>query len=475
MLDYNAIDKQLTAWIDEHADEILESARDLLLVPSVKGAPAPGAPFGVETVQALECVLRIGERYGLVTRNLDGYAGDIEWRADNVPSGAEIVGLLAHVDVVPAGDGWVHPPFGAVVDGGVIYGRGAVDDKGPAIAALYAMLAAAACQVPVTRRVRLILGCDEESDFACVHHYFANEEMPVTGFTPDGRFPVIYAEKGIGRLVVHLSDPLTVGGMTLACLNAGRRSNMVPDHAEAVLMGTQAQIDGVKAALAGVPSIRIVSDAPSETAGAKVGLVAQGVSAHGSTPNEGVNAIVVLLNALVSAGYELSTAARRLHSWAADTTGGDLGIAGCDDVVGPLTSNLGIARQDAGTLTLTFNIRYPVTWSFGDLLSRIQPALDAAGARLVDSEDLAPLYVPEDDPLIATLLAVYRTESGDMRPPLTMGGGTYARVMRHGVAFGPEFDNGRGGAHQPDEHWPVEHLIRATKIYAHAVARLANS
>ena len=179
-----------------HRDELIEKTQRLLQVPSVKGDPAPGAPFGAETRRALDLALGFAAEYGLTVRNLDGYAGHAEWVGEGVAPGAEIVGVLAHVDVVPEGDGWKHPPFGAQIADGKIFARGAIDDKGPAMAALFGMLAVKECGVPLAKRLRLILGADEESGFGCVKHYFAHEEMPATGFTPDGMFPLVYAEEG---------------------------------------------------------------------------------------------------------------------------------------------------------------------------------------------------------------------------------------------------------------------------------------
>ena len=467
MDNYSDIDQQLSTWIDDHADELLTTTQELLRIPSVKGDAAPNAPYGDETARALAYVLGLASDKGLTVKNLAGHAGHAEWRPDGAAADAEIVGVLAHVDVVPAGDSWTHPPFGAEVENGVLYGRGAVDDKGPAMAGLFAMFAIAACKVPASKRVRLILGCDEESGFGCVSHYFANEEMPATGFTPDGRFPVVFAEKGIANLQVELTAPFTVGELKLVSLTAGRRSNMVPDLAVAVLEGPIEDAYRLSAALP--------EDAVEVADGhRRLTITAHGVSAHGSTPELGMNALTVLADMVARAKQTLSPSWDLLDSWAEDTTGAKLGIDGRDEIAGPLTSNLGIASYEEGTLSLTFNIRYPVTWAVEDLTSKAKPVVEAAGAKLFNSVDMKPLYVPVDDPLMSTLLEVYRAETGDMRAPLTMGGGTYARVMKKGVAFGPEFEGFNGGAHQPDEHWPVEHLIKATKIYAKALARLAS-
>lgn len=446
---------------------MIETTQELLRIPSVKGESAPGAPFGVETARALRYALGIAESHGLTTRDLDGYAGHAEWRAPEVAAGADIVGVLAHVDVVPEGDGWKYPPFGGVTADGVLYGRGAVDDKGPAMSALYAIIALSACKIPVSKRIRLILGTDEESNFGCVNHYFAHEEMPATGFTPDGRFPVIFAEKGIANLTVELCGEFSAGHLEIGSLRAGRRSNMVPDLTQGILLGP---VDEIAAFVRSAP---FVETRDVQCDGKCVPFAVPGISAHGSTPNEGVNSVVVFLKAMEASGYALSPLARQTLEWGEDTTGAALGIDGADEIAGPLTSNLGIAAFDSGKMTLIFNIRYPVSWTIDELLAKARPAIEMAGARLVSHVDQKPLYVPVDDPLLATLLEVYRAETGDNRPPLTMGGGTYARVMRKGVAFGPEFPGPMGGAHQPNEHWAVDHLIKAAKIYAKALARLA--
>jgi succinyl-diaminopimelate desuccinylase len=466
-------DQQVSEWIEAHRQEIVETTQALLRIPSVEGTPAPGAPFGAETRQALDYALRVTERYGLTSKNLDGYAAHAEWTAPGVAPDAPIVGALAHVDVVPAGEGWSHPPFGAEIAGGKIYARGVTDDKGPAMAALWALLAVKECAVPLTRRIRLILGANEESGFGCVKHYFAHEEMPVTGFTPDAMFPLVYAEKGIANAVLTRPAPPEGGHIHIASLSGGQRPNMVPDTAEAVLEGSMPRA----AVIARLNAV--VGVTTEEMAGGKIRVTAKGVSAHGSTPENGVNAVAVLCDALLLLDHEEDQIAviRQIRAWAEDTAGGTLGIAGRDDVAGPLTSNLGVAALENGQASLTFNIRYPVMWNSETLRACLEAGIAGSGWSLDSLTDQAPLYVPLDDPLVATLLQVYRDETGDETAPLTMGGGTYARSMRKGIAFGPAFrdaDPADGGAHEKDECWPVEHLIRAAKIYARALARLAS-
>jgi len=467
-------ENELSAWVEAHRDEIIETTREFLRIPSVGGEAALGAPFGAETRQALDFALALAESHGLTIKNLDGYAAHAEYAASGVSAEAPIVGALAHVDVVPPGTGWSHPPFGAELADGKIYARGVLDDKGPAMAALWAILALKANAVPLTRRVRLILGANEESGFECVKHYLAHEEMPVTGFTPDAMFPLVYAEKGIANAVLTRAAPPEGQRIHVVSLSGGERPNMVPDTAVAILKSRipWAAIVARLNAVVGVSTEEIAG-------GSLLKITAKGISAHGSTPDAGVNAVGVLCDALLLLDHHEDQVllVQQIHTWAGDTVGSSLGIDGQDEVTGPLTCNLGIAALGDGQASLTFNIRYPATWNSEDLRSCLLSGIASSGWTLESLTDQPPLYVPLDDPLVTTLLEVYRAETGDQTPPLTMGGGTYARAMDSGVAFGPEFrdkDPNDGGPHEKDECWPVEHLIRATKIYAKALARLAS-
>ena len=473
LLDYTDTDTQLSDWIDAHRTEIVETTQALLRIPSVEGKTAPGAPFGIETRQALDNALQTAAALGLATKNVDGYAAHAEWRAPDVAADAPIVGVLAHVDVVPPGTGWSHPPFGAEIADGKIYARGASDDKGPAMAGLWAIAALQACAVPLSHRVRLILGADEESGFGCVKYYFAHEEMPVTGFTPDAMFPLVYAEKGIANAVLSRSAWPEGERIHILSLTGGERPNMVPDTAEAFLEGSlpRAAAAARLNAIVGITTEEVGDDN-------RLHVVAKGVSAHGSTPDNGVNAVGVLCDALLMLDHQEDQVLviEQIAKWAADTKGEKLGIAGQDEIAGLLTCNLGVAEIGKDRAALTFNIRYPVTWNSETLRECLTAGIDGTGWTLEELTDQPSLYVPQDDPLVATLLEVYRNETGDQAAPKTMGGGTYARAMTKGVAFGanfPDQDMSDGGAHEKDECWPVDHLLRATKIYAKALARLA--
>ncbi len=453
----------LQRWIEEHTDEMVVDLRALLQCESVKSEPLPMAPFGLGVRAAFDMLLELGERYGFRAKDYDGYALHLE-----IGEGDEIVGTLSHVDVVPPGNGWSVPPFEGVVHDGYIYARGAQDDKGPTIAVLYAARAIRELGLPVRRRIRLIVGGDEESGWECMRYYFQHEpERPCCGFTPDGGWPLIYAEKGIVNLQIEKSAPPAEQLPRIAWARGGERPNMVPDRAEAFLEAKGEQIDAIQSALAGIDDIVTTSEDRG------VLVVARGKSAHGSSPNEGVNAVTKLLSALELLGlpenrHWLST----LREWAQSTDGAAIGIAHSDEVSGALTANLGVFDYNGARVRCTINVRYPVTWTLDALLERLKAVIEPQGFSLTNHFGIAPLYVPLETPFLQTILRVYREETGDDKPPQTMGGGTYARAAQNIVAIGTGFE-GDGAAHEPDERIAVSTLQKITLIYARILYELA--
>ncbi|HZP84729.1 MAG TPA: dipeptidase PepV [Chthonomonadaceae bacterium] len=461
--------QKLHAWIDSHQDEIVAALQDVLRIPSVQAEPAPNAPFGKPAREALDYTLALCERLGFRTKDVDGYAGHAEFG-----EGAEMVAALGHLDVVPEGDRWTKPPYGAVIEDGYIYARGSSDDKGPTYAALFAAKALMDSGLPLKRRVRLVFGCNEESGFGCVHHYWevAQEERPVYAFTPDASFPLIYAEKGIANLVLEKELPKGDAPLRIRRAGGGRRPNMVPDSAEALLVGTPEALLGAVAALQKGWDQNVSFEVTEEG----VIVRAVGKSAHGSHPTAGDNAVARLARALATLDLPEKGVWLDFVAETVDPTGAALGIAHTDDVAGPLTSNLGILETtDNGRVRLTYNIRYPVTWNVEALLEANRPVLEKSGWTLAEHHDQPPLYVPLDKEPVATLLRVYQQETGDIESkPGTMGGGTYARATPNAVAYGAGFPGAHDGpAHEPDERIAISTVLNAAKIYAHALYELA--
>lgn len=470
--------EQLDAWVDAHRNEIISETQAILQIPSVEdpATAKPGIPFGQAIGDALRHTLNVCERAGMKTEDFEGYAGHAEFG-----EGEEIVAMLGHLDVVPPGTGWTTGPWEADIRDGWLFARGASDDKGPTYAALFGARAVLETTqnagVKLSRRIRLIFGCDEESGWQCMAHYFgpAGQPKPNLAFTPDADFPLVYAEKGSFTAVVRKIIPHTPNApLYIASFMSGLRPNMVPESAEAMLHGDAGTLELAAHVLAEMPGVSVE---PNDNA---LIVRATGKSAHGATPEMGDNAAAKLCRALTNQTSALDDLSASDAEWTRDLArrvapdGSGVGIAGSDDVTGPLTSNLGVVTCENGTVRATFNIRYPATWDGDDVTGRFRNSLSETGWEIETLSHTPPLYVPPDQEPVQTLLRVYREQTGDLRPPVTMGGRTYATsVAPVGVAFGPSMPGDPEVAHQKDERIAIERLIGCAKIYAQALYELA--
>jgi succinyl-diaminopimelate desuccinylase len=458
--------------IEALKDELISSTQEVIRIKSVEDDPQKGMPFGKGPYDALCYVLDLGEKLGFKAKNLDGYAGHLDFG-----EGEEVVGVLGHLDVVPEGDGWTFPPYGAEIHDNKIYGRGSMDDKGPVMAALYSMKALKDSGVKLNKKIRLILGTNEETGWGCMHHYFANETPPSMAFTPDADFPVIHGEKGI--IVFDLKyklDSLEDESFSLLSLKGGNAANMVPDYAEAII-----KVDSIDKSIDALRRYAnekgYQADIKEDNGNLKVSV--KGKSAHGSTPEKGENAITYLLDLLYS-HFNGESCIYKFLDWYEKTlafkyNGENFGCEFEDELSGKLNLNVGVIKLVGEEIILSINIRYPISYKRKDVYDSIRTHLKGLPIEIIEgNSDKDPLYVPKDDILVQTLMKVYQEQTGDYEAePLVIGGGTYARAMKNAVAFGPVFPGQEELAHQKDEFISIDNLVKLTQIYTHALYELA--
>lgn len=399
---------------------MIEHLKELIAIPSVT--------FSDETQEALDYMLRLCDSFGFRTKKGDGY-GYAE-----IGEGEEMMMIMGHLDVVPAGTGWHTDPFEAVIKDGNIYGRGVMDDKGPMMAALYAMKDVADAGIPLKRRVRILFGTAEEAgDWEDIERYKENEEWPTFGFTPDADFPALYGEKGMLHLTIEM--PQEASGFV--SVQGGSAPNMVPDHARG--QSHDGQI-----------------------------IETEGVSAHGSLPELGENAISKLM-----ALAEHTPLGRWYNRWIGTHVHGEgMGIDISDQDSGLLSMNVGQIYQEGDNVILTLDIRYPVTKKAEPIIESIRQSLDEGMTlNVVSHKD--PIYMDKEGPVISKLMEAYVEVTNDDAKPKVIGGGTYARSMPNIVAFGPVFPGVPLTEHQADENIPVKDLEKARAIYALAIEKCA--
>ncbi|MBQ7323860.1 MAG: Sapep family Mn(2+)-dependent dipeptidase [Clostridia bacterium] len=435
--------------MEKYFDEIVASTVEILQFDSSLQTAEEGCPFGKGAADCLAYFLNLANSMGFETHNYDNYVGEVVF-GEGKP-----FAILAHLDVVPAGSGWNYPPFGGVInedpsEGGVlgkkIWGRGAMDDKTPAIVCLYALKALKDEGITPNRTIKLIVGCNEEAGWKCIDHYNKVAQMPEEGFTPDADFPVIYAEKGI--LHFTMSFPLEEAPMSQ--LTAGERVNMVADSAMAIL--TRKAAENLVYYENPVEGTRLSYDNTTNI------LRVYGKSAHGSTPHLGANALEALLYFLGTFHEGCKKAYDLLF---ADETG----LKNLEDETGKLTMSPDVALYKDGVLHITTDIRFPSTYP----LETITEKLDAFGVEYTIDNYQAPLYNDPNGKLISTLVGVYNKITGKNETPIAIGGGTYARALQCGCAFGPEVQGEEATIHQANEYVTFDRIQLMSDVYYSAI------
>lgn len=456
--------------IDQMKDELIESTQELLKIKSVEGEAKEGMPFGEGPAKALECALKISEKLGFKTVNLDNYVGYAEYG-----EGEDYVAVLGHLDVVPEGDGWIYPPYSAEIHDGKIYARGTLDDKGPIMAALYGLKAIKDAGLKLNKRVRVIYGTNEETGSKEVEHYLEREKAPVAGFTPDAQYPIINGEKGITifNIVKDLNNK-SKGDIVLKSIKGGNAANMVPDkcNAEIIAKDTEAIVKSVEE-FAKKTGYQMSTEVNENN----VVIKSVGMSAHGSLPHLGKNAIMQLFAFLSTLEFEKCDAIDFVRfmnqNVGMETHGESFGVCLEDEASGKLSFNVGVVDITEDKAIMTLNLRYPVTNKLDDMMKPFNAKIEGTGIKVENFKHQEPLYFDPNHSLVKSLQKVYAEQTGEEAKLISIGGGTYAKEMPNIVAFGPIFPGKPDLDHQPNEYIEIEDLILNAKIYGHAIYELA--
>jgi len=487
--------------IDENKAEMIETLQELIRINSVQAEPLENAPFGAGVQEAFEYMLNKAKADGFDVENIDNYGGHIEFGGylldeDGEIEGTsdEIMGILCHLDVVPEGKDWEYEPFGGELvivppeegDGenlttgeARIYGRGTADDKGPTIAAYYAMKALKDSGVVPAKKVRLVLGLDEETGWEGMEYYLKRVKHPDFGFTPDGDFPAIHGE--MGMLIFDLAKklgktPAGARGISLRSVTGGNAPNMVADYARAVIK-SDTSYEKIKER-ANLFRKETGFQINTKGIGKNLEITAQGISAHGALPSLGLNAISVLMRFLGELGFNNEDVQEFIEFYnqhiGFDLCGSGMGCCLSDEPSGRLIFNVGMAHIDTESAVVTVNIRYPVTLDDEKVYSAMLPAVNRYNLGIVKRSHKAPIFIPKDDPMILTLMEAYKNHTGDFDSrPVVIGGGTYARAVKNHVAFGAGFPGEPEVEHQKNEYIKVDNLVKCARIYADAIYMLA--
>lgn len=455
--------------IDKMEKEIIRSTCALINIPSVlEDNDDSNTPFGKNTVKALEYILALGKNFGFKTKNIDNKCGYIEFG-----EGKKLLGIIGHLDVVPADEDWTFKPFNATIANNNIYGRGAIDDKGPVIAALYAMKAVAD-NYNLNKRVRLILGLNEENDWKCIERYKETEEIPDISFSPDANFPCIYAEKSIVSLYLkqkYKQNPT----LYIESISTNHNAiNVVPKYCEATIYFDNTKIKDI------IPTInKILSDfnyniSIQQIDNSHIKLVSIGKSSHAAHPDLGENAIarlIIVLHSLFNYyNVHLDIIDYFINYIGDNFTGKDLGI-NYKDESGSLTLNTAQFFIENNIICLGFNLRIPVTIDYNKIENEFKKYCNN-NLDIFVTNIKEPLYISKDNELVQQLSNIFNDYNNSNLEPEAIGGATYARAFPNCISFGPKMPNEQDMCHKTDEYISIENLMFCTKAYAEAIMDL---
>ena len=473
------MNRELEKILEGYRDEMVEKLQEFIRIESVAVNKGEGCteemPFGKGSAAALQFMMELGREKGFSARNYDNMICELDFgeRKD------EAVGTIGHADVVPAAGIWEYPPFGGEIHDGRIYGRGAMDDKGPTLAAFYAVLAIKESGLPLSKNITQIIGGNEEGGyFPCLRHYIENaERIPAHGIVPDSYFPICFSEKhfvglqftaGEKRQIIPVSESADVretGGssdaagaagaagrkLILKSITGGDALNIVPPWAEAVFCDENGSV------------VRTIRES--------------GIAAHASMPEQGENAIAKLLRRLAQMEFEPADICEAIKELPAlmcrDTNGRGIGIA-VSDVTGETTNNVALIKYSDGRLSIISNARLPLSLNRSEMEKRIARVLEGSMWSCRTTGFLEGFYInPEDEPA-KTLIDVYREESGDTKSqPFANGCGSYARLLPGFIPFGMAQQSGSLPFHVENEYIEIEEFMETAKIYAEALYRMA--
>ena len=463
------MDKNINTYVEILRDEIINSTCKIINIPSVfSDADAPDIPFGKNTLLALNYMLNLGKKFGFRTKNIDNKCGYIEFG-----EGDKLLGIIAHLDVVPADDSWTYSPFNATIDNNNIYGRGAIDDKGPAVAALYAMKIVSD-NYKINKRVRLILGLNEENDWKCIERYKQTEEMPSISFSPDANFPCIYAEKTIESIFIKeiykKDEKLYIKSIS----TNNNAINVVPKFCEVDLCFDSSISNTIEDILKNIISSYNYNITFERISNKQIKLISKGIASHAAHPELGDNAIsklIIVLNDLFTYYIIPVDIFNYFVQYVGDDyTGKNLEI-NFNDESGFLTLNTAQFSLKDDNLSIGFNLRIPVTIDYNKIEDSFRKNC-TDNIDVIVSKIQEPLYISKDNNLVKTLCDIFNEYNNTHFEPQAIGGGTYARAFDNCISFGPQMPGAKDMCHQSDEYISIDNLLFCCKVYTEAILSL---
>lgn len=463
---------QIEQYFLENKEKFIEAIARLVKIKSVEGAATPLYPFGEGPAKALDETLALAQELGLHTQNHEYYVGTID-----INDKETNLGILGHVDIVPEGANWSYDPYGATIVDGKMYGRGTSDDKGPVVAALFALAAVKHLNIPLKYNTKLIVGTDEESGFLDLDYYMSKFTMPPHLFTPDAEFPVINIEKGAIRTSFQGEFEPSPALPRVVRIRGGNTINVVPPEAEADVEGLT--LEQIKQIAQEVTKQTDITFELTQFDNNIVRIYASGTGGHASLPelaNNSITGLLTLLAQLPLADAPIHTTLKGVATLFphADYGAEAAGLAMSDELSGALTLNVSIIDLDPSSLVVYFDSRVPLCATEANTFDVLEEKLAPFKLTLTRKGFEPPHHTPADSPFVQTLLRVYEHYTGNKGECIAIGGGTYVHGIAGGVAYGPTMPGIDTRMHSNDEFIILDDMLKAAQIYAQVIVELCH-
>lgn len=448
---------EIREFLERNKENMIKDLTELVSYDSVSiYNPESEHPFGEETAKVLDSALAMFDREGLKSENVDYHAGYAE-----LGEGEKLIGILAHLDIVPCGTGWTSDPLKLTLRDGKLFGRGSMDDKGPAVCGLYTLKYLKEAGIDLNgKRVRLIVGCNEEAGSRGLAYYVNKEGHIDYGFTPDGSFPGIYGEKGgVNALFASKNTKIidAKGGLVPNAVCSEVYFKLPKDSVDEAKLKEYFDANEIRYEF---------------TRGDFDELTTYGTAAHASTPALGVNAISHSFKAFEVAGFQDDFVTYYNEYINTNTDGAPIDCK-LEDEYGDLTFNNGMIYMKDGHVEGTIDVRVPVTMDTKIVVDKISEKMNDNNGSILEVSGGKPLFFDPESPMIAALVKAYAEVTGDTEnKPMVIGGGTYSKGINNCIAFGGEYPGEDNHIHDIDEYIGYDRFFEQTEIYIKAVMNL---
>jgi len=452
------LDSNIDSWIEKNRGQFVTDIINLVNIQSVAEIGIDKFPYGSGCAEVLVTALNMMKRYGFITIN-DNFHYGIAYKEKK--KNKYNIGIFNHLDVVPAGDDWSFNPFEASEKDGFIIGRGSEDNKGPAMAAFYALKYLEEKKL-LNNNFFIYLGCCEESGMKDLDYYLEKNKEPDLSLVPDAVFPVCYGEKGI----IQIELQKEIRNNDIMFIKGGKAINIVPAYCYAKIKNKDKSISDSKY---NSSKIKITKEKDI------VNFESYGIAKHSAFPENSINAIKVLLDSInfrKIVPKEIEKELKFINSTMNDFNGVSIDVPFKDEISGSLTHVLTKMDISDQKIKLFYDIRYPVKSDGNTIIDIISDKFSDHGYKILNIIH-NPSSVEESKNEIVEKLTIITNEILHTHfRPYIMGGGTYARKLNNGFGFGMGIQDNdhinlktRGGAHQPDEKVKVDVLLKGIKIY----------